>query len=123
MKIIWDFIADKLGGIPSDIIFYEDVCLPFTGWRWAPQSLLYGYDRESQITADEKISRQETNNLAWHTPLGLEVLYPIFRMTSNYFDDGLAHSLWEGNIFLSGTRTLFQDDAGKWFQIMDSYRQ
>jgi len=40
MPILWKLIAEKEGGIPSSIIFFEDTRLNARGWPWAPASLL-----------------------------------------------------------------------------------
>jgi hypothetical protein len=40
MPMLWKLIAEKEGGIPSSIIFFEDTGLNARGWRWAPASLL-----------------------------------------------------------------------------------
>jgi hypothetical protein len=41
MQKVWELIAARMKGLPSQIIFLDDPKIDKVGWRWAPRSLLH----------------------------------------------------------------------------------
>jgi hypothetical protein len=115
MREIWTMIGEKFSGIPSCIIFYEDQCLPFPGWRWAPRSFLYM--KGSQFSFGDRKRRwtsRQSLQLGTPTPEGLRVCYPGFLITPNVPDH---RDVWDGLFRPTETVVDFQDDSGIWYHM------
>ena len=79
MQKFWDLIAAKQGGIPSQIIFFEEQRLKASGYGWAPQSFL---EMERGIhDLHSRMVRWNDPRLAPITPKGLRVRYPGYVIT------------------------------------------
>jgi hypothetical protein len=115
MREIWKMMAKKFGGIPSCIIFYEDQCLTFPGWRWAPRSFLQ--NKGSQFSLGDRKRRwtsRQALQLGIPTSEGLRVQYPGFLITPNFPD---RKGVWEGTFRPTETIVYFEDDSGIWYQM------
>lgn len=114
MKILWKLIAEKQGGIPASVIFFEDTRIDAIGWRWAPASLLT--TRPQLQTFDTRILRWNDRNLGQPTLNGLKVKLPGFRIMHGKVDD---HP-WKGMARLPETNLFFRDvDTMQWYIIAD----
>lgn len=118
MKTVWKYLAQKYGGIPSQIIFLEDRRLTNPGWRWAPASLLY---------AKPQLHKPITRMIRWHdtklgkpTPRGLQVEYPGFYIAPKMYEDNMPRQPWIGTRRPSESRIVFRDvDTGQWWQVAE----
>ena len=95
MQKVWEMLAIKHGGLPSQIIFFEEPRINEDGWRWAPQSLLEMgkgiHDMSSRMVRwfDPKLSPI--------TPKGLRVQYRGYKiMKVEDYHDGKPPNPWPG---------------------------
>ena len=83
MQKLWDLIALKHGGIPSQIIFFEEPRIKSPGYGWAPQSFLEMGRGIHDLSS--RVVRWNDPRLAPITPKGLRVNYSGYTITT--FDD------------------------------------
>jgi hypothetical protein len=94
MMILWKLIANKYGGIPSSIIFFEDKRIDTPGSRWAPASLLtarrqlHGFDTRALRWSDTNLGKPSSN--------GLKVRFPGYRLSLGKVNDGKPRHPWKG---------------------------
>lgn len=116
MQRVWSLLASKMGGIPSDIIFFEDERLDIPGWRWAPASLL---TMSSQLYGPEsRLVRWKDTQLGISTSRGLNVRYPGFRLHARQFEDNRPRNPWPNDHRrLPEMAVIFRDESSKrWYQ-------
>jgi len=120
MQKVWELIAMKKGGIPSEIIFFEEERIQAPGWRWAPKSLL---------PAKRGLQKAATRPLRWKLerigiidPRGLRVQYPGYRIVKREdYGDGRPSNPWPGISRLSENWLQFRDIRTKrWQRIADN---
>ena len=123
MQKVWELISS--GGIPAQVIFFEEKRIDSPGWRWAPSSFL---------TMQEGLFRLETRLTRWRdsqlgyltrlkpdkTPLGLRVTYPGYRISLRQYQDGRPRNPWPEMERISESHLIFRDEeTGRWYQISD----
>jgi hypothetical protein len=120
MQKVWELMALKKGGIPSEIIFFEEERIQAPGWGWAPQSLL---------PAKRGLQKPMTRPLRWKLermgkidPRGLRVQYPGYRIVKREeYGDGRPSNPWPGMPRLSENWLQFRDIGTKrWHRIADN---
>lgn len=112
MKILWKLIAERDGGIPSSIIFFEDTRIDAPGWRWAPASLLTA--KLQLQTFETRVLRWSDKNLGLPTSYGLKVKLPGYRITLGKVEP------WKGAARLPETNLYCRDvDSMNWYLIID----
>jgi hypothetical protein len=120
MQKVWELIALKKGGIPSEIIFFEEERIQAPGWGWAPQSLL---------PAKRGLQKPVTRPLRWKLermgkidPRGLRVQYPGYRIIKREeYGDGRPSNPWPGMPRLSENWLQFRDaNTKRWHRIADN---
>jgi hypothetical protein len=118
MKILWKLVAEKHGGIPTSIIFFEDTRIDALGWRWAPASLLAA--KPQLQTFETRILRWSDKNLGQPTPNGLKVKLPGHCVMLGRVDDGRPRHPWKGVARLPETNIYCRDiDTMQWYLIID----
>jgi hypothetical protein len=117
MRETWKMLAEKFNGIPTSIIFYEDLCLPYPGWRWSPRSFLQRQET-TQFSPEERRRRWASNESSVQfgipTSDGLRVCYSGFRVTANSPDDKY---LWESLFRPKEASIFFQDTDCNWYSV------
>lgn len=119
MKKAWELMAAKVGGIPSQVIFFEETRIDSPGWRWAPQTLLEM--KKGIHDFSSRMLRWSDRQLGAITPWGLRVQYPGYRLyTIKHDDDGRPQNPWPGFKRIPEAYIEFRDvDTGNWFRIFD----
>jgi hypothetical protein len=119
MQKVWELIAAKEGGIPSQVIFFEEPRIDSHGWRWAPQSLLEMKKGIHDFTT--RILRWSEPQLGAITSQGLRVQYPGYRLSViKQYDDGRPRNPWPGFKRIPESYIEFRDvKTGNWFRISD----
>jgi len=139
MQHVWKLIAERWhGGLPSQMIFFEEPRLTAQGWRWAPASLLRS--RESLRSfqgSDTRIIRWMDRVRGYPTPKGLQVTYPGFfiqrqKFTSRQVEGDPARNSYAQDVATSEgsplwwtyfprlpeNRVLFRDaENGTWYSM------
>ncbi|KAE8442357.1 hypothetical protein EG329_003428 [Mollisiaceae sp. DMI_Dod_QoI] len=122
MEKVWELILAKHGGIPSQIIFFEQQKLTRPGWRWAPKSLLNSQSGLHMLNT--RILRWFDPNLGTREhPHGLRVKYPGIRISFKTADygDGKPRNPWIGAPRLPEDWIQYRSlDDGYWYRIMDA---
>lgn len=119
MREMWRMLSNRFGGIPASILFYEDNCLSFPGWRWAPRSFLPGPMSQFDLGTRKRRWTAQGNGLqlGLPTPRGLKVSFPGFRLSSS----AKEKDPFQGMIYRpTETTVMFQDEEGTWYTIMRS---
>lgn len=119
MQKVWELIQARDGGIPSQIIFFEEERIKAPGWKWAPQSLL-----QLQMGIHGLINTRLlrwASTLAKITPYGLRVKYPGYKLsTVSTYGDSRPKNPWLGFERIPESYIHFRDrDTGDWFRIID----
>ena len=119
MQKVWELIAEKVGGIPSQAIFFEEPRISFPGWRWAPQSLLVLNRGIHDFTS--RMLRWSAPQLGSITSRGLRVQYPGYRLSAiSEYSDGKPRNPWPGFERIPESYVEFRDSTtGNWFRIVD----
>ena len=79
MQKVWQLIAAKKGGLPMQVIFFQEPRIDVPGWRWAPKSLLT-WDGGSHELMNTRFLKWSEKNLGKITDRGLRVQYPGYRI-------------------------------------------
>jgi hypothetical protein len=120
MQKVWELVSMKKGGIPSEIIFFEEERIQTPGWGWAPKSLL---------PAKRVLQKAVTRPLRWKSeqmgkidPRGLRVQYPGYRIIKREgYGDGRPSNPWPGMPRLSEDWLQFRDvKTQRWQRIADN---
>ena len=119
MQKIWELLSGKLGGIPSQIIFFEEARINSPGWKWAPKSLLQM--RKGIHDLSSRMIRWADPQLGTITPRGLLVRYPAYRIKAlRDYGDGKPRNPWPGFARIPESYIYFRDaETGNWFRISD----
>ena len=125
MGRFWELVADKYGGIPQQILAFEQPKLTQRGKRWAPESLLTIDDRSTDLV--------RTRILHWNNPIlgkpidaGLLVTFPGFKLRLRNSNDGIIRNPWIAIKQIPEWRLLFTANTGERYEIasisnIDSY--
>ncbi|KUJ23592.1 uncharacterized protein LY89DRAFT_680318 [Mollisia scopiformis] len=121
MAKVWDIIMTKNGGIPSQIIFFEEEKLSQPGWRWAPKTLL-NTQRGMRPLKTRVIRWNDTNIAIREHPYGLRVKYPGVQIfVKSDYGDGKPRNPWIGAPRLGEDWILYHSlDDGRWYKIADT---
>jgi hypothetical protein len=118
MQKVWGLLAEKRGGIPAQILFFEEQRINSTGWRWAPRSLL---------SVEKSIQKGNVRIVKWEgqlgvpTVFGLKVRLPGFRISITKYEDGKPRHPWPGLTRLPESYMHFRDgETGEWYIILDT---
>lgn len=120
MEKVWELILAKHGGIPSQIIFFEEQKLSQPGWRWAPKTLLNS--QSGLHLPNTRIMRWYDPNLAVREhPHGLRVKYPGVRISLKPdYADGRPRNPWIGAPRLPEDWIQYRSlDDGRWYRIFN----
>jgi hypothetical protein len=136
MAILWEFIAQRCGGIPSRVIFFVDQPLDLAtlaGWRWAPKSLLLP-ERPSGLHYDRAANRWnptfsfEKGDPACErgkvTAYGLKVRYSGLRITLKPYIEGGPRWPWSPYYRRSIETGLYcrHKETGQWFKMLNYFK-
>lgn len=119
MQKVWELVAAKNGGIPSQILVLEEPSLAARGWGWAPKSLLNSQHSSSALST--RLVRWADHQLGQLTELGLRVKYPGYRIScrQDYGDGKLPHP-WPWMPRIPEDWLQFHDkETGKWYRIVE----
>ncbi|CZR51503.1 uncharacterized protein PAC_01380 [Phialocephala subalpina] len=120
MEKVWELVIAKHGGIPSQIIFFEEQKLSRPGWRWAPKTLL---NSQSGLHGpNTRITRWFDPHLAVpEHPHGLRVKYPGVQISLKPdYGDGKPRNPWIGAPRLPEDWVQYRSlDDGRWYRIID----
>jgi hypothetical protein len=121
MQKVWELVAIKNGGIPSQVLFLEGERLAAKGWRWAPRGLLCATSCDGTFTLSTRITRWAESQLGQPTPRGLKVKYPGYRiMIRRDYRDSKPPNPWPGMPRIPENWLQFQDpDTGKLYRITE----
>jgi hypothetical protein len=119
MQKVWELIAAKKGGLPTQIIFFEEPKIDVPGWRWAPKSLL-AWGSGSHEMMNTRSLRWRESRLGKITDQGLRVQYPGYRIKiAPQIGDGKPQH-WPGYPRPPEFNIFFRDiDTGEWYRIYD----
>jgi hypothetical protein len=119
MQKIWQLISTKHGGIPSQVIFFEDPKLSGKGWRRASKSLLAS---QGPFVMNTRMLRWLDTQFGKQTPRGLRVQYPGYRISvKNDYGVGRPRYPWPGRPRVPESWLQFRDfKTGKWYRIVDN---
>lgn len=121
MRVVWRLLADKQGGLPSKMIFFEDRRIEKPGWGWAPASLLNS--SPGFYKTNTRMIGWKDPTLAQPTPHGLHVQFPGFRLKRNIISDGRPRNPWNEATRLSEADLVFRDTKNnQWVQVIDKRR-
>lgn len=116
MGRFWELVAEKYGGIPQQILAFEQPKLTQPGKRWAPASLLTLDDRNTDLV--------RTRILHWNNPIlgkpidaGLLVTFPGFKLRLRHSNDGMIRNPWIAIEQLPEWRVLFTATTGEQYEI------
>lgn len=117
MGRFWELVAEKYGGIPQQILAFEQPKLSQPGKRWAPASLLTLEDRNSDLV--------RTRILHWNNPIlgkpindaGLLVTFPGFKLHLRKPKDGMIRNPWIAIEQLPEWHLLFTATTGERYDI------
>ena len=117
MGRVWELIATRHGGIPQQIIGFEQPRLTEKGKRWAPRTLL--------VMKEGNADSQGTRILRWMDPAlgtpsadGLLVKFPGFRLHLRQSHDGMMRNPWKSIPQIPEGRLLFiNDDDGERYEL------
>jgi hypothetical protein len=116
MRVVWDLLAKKFTGIPASIIFYEDNCLSFPSFRWAPRS--FSRNPGSQFSLTDRWNRWASFGtglqLGLPTKNGMKLRFHGFKLTPKVSP---PLNPWRRGLPFTVTRLLFQDDKGTWYHL------
>jgi hypothetical protein len=118
MKKAWELIAESRGGIPAQMIFFEEQRINALGWRWAPSSFL---------TIERGIFGGETRSVRWRDaqlgqlkPLGLRVTFPGYRISIRQYPDEMPQNPWSEMRQIPESYLNFREaETGQWYRISD----
>lgn len=110
MGRVWELIAARHGGIPQQIIGFEQPRLTEKGKRWAPMTLLSNKKGNSDTS--------QTRVLSWTDPAlgipsadGLLVKFPGFRLHLRQPEDNMMRNPWKSIPPIPEYRLLFTSDV------------
>lgn len=116
MGRFWELVAEKYGGIPQQILAFEQPKLGQPGKRWAPASLLTLDDRNTDLV--------RTRILHWGNPIlgkpidaGLLVTFPGFKLRLRHSNDRMIRNPWIAFDQLPEWRLLFTATTGEQYEI------
>ena len=117
MGKVWELIAAKHGGIPQQIIGFEQPRLTEKGKRWAPRSLL--------VMKEGELDSSGTRYQRWTDPVlgipsadGLLVKFPGIRLRPRQPEDDMIRNPWKCIPQIPEYRLLFTNSAdGKRYEI------
>jgi hypothetical protein len=122
MARVWEKIAQKEGGIPASIIFFEDNRLHLSKWGWAPRSLLSSAS-SLMLDANARITRWSSTRIGTTTDRGLRVRFSGFLLSPKKRHPDMPLHPWEGINRAVEDRVHFQDtESGQWYKLMDAFR-
>lgn len=125
MGRFWELVAEKYGGIPQQILAFEQPKLTQPGKRWAPASLL--------TLDDSNLDLVRTRIVHWNNPIlgkpidaGLLVTFPGFKLRLRHSNDGIIRNPWIAIKQIPEWRLLFTATTGEQYEIaslshIDSY--
>ncbi len=125
MGRFWELVAEKYGGIPQQILAFEQPKLAQPGKRWAPASLL--------TLDDSNLDLVRTRIVHWNNPIlgkpidaGLLVTFPGFKLRLRHSNDGIIRNPWIAIKQIPEWRLLFTATTGEQYEIaslshIDSY--
>jgi hypothetical protein len=116
---IWKMLSEQFGGIPANIIFYEDHCLPFSSWRWAPRSFVPSASSQFDLNARKRrwTALRTGSKLGVPSFFGLRVQFPGFKLRYNMKEED---NPFKGIYRPTETSVMFQDEEGTWYSITQS---
>ena len=118
MQMVWRLLADKMGGIPALVIFFEERRIQAKGWRWAPKSLLSVEKTFNQPNV--RIVRWAVGQMGVPTSLGLRVRFPGFKISVTKYNDGKPRHPWPGLRRIPESYMHFRDsETGEWYMVSD----
>lgn len=116
MGRFWELVAEKYGGIPQQILAFEQPKLTQPGKRWALASLLTLEDRNTDLV--------RTRILHWNNPIlgkpidaGLLVTFPGFKLHLRQSNDGMTRNPWIAMEQLPEWHLLFTATTGEQYDI------
>jgi hypothetical protein len=121
MAKMWELFIAKHGGVPAQIIFFEEQKLTQPGWRWAPKSLLIS--QTGLLTLSTRVLRWNDPVMALpEHPHGLRVKYSGVRISLKHdYGDGKPMNPWIGAPRLQENWIEYHDlDNGRWYRITSS---
>jgi hypothetical protein len=119
MQKVWELIAAKKGGLPMQIIFFQEPRINAPGWRWAPQSLLT-WPSGSHELVNTRILKWNEPRLGKITYGGLRVQYSGYRIKIATEDGKRKPQLLPGYPRLPEFNLFFRDsETGEWYRIFD----
>jgi hypothetical protein len=118
MRELWSLLAEKFGGIPASIVFYEDHCLPFTGWKWAPRSFFPHPKSEFDLRDRKRRWASGSRQLGLPSTLGLRCRYPGFKLSTTTAEKSDA---WRGVYRPTETSVMFRDGEGVWYSLTKAH--
>jgi hypothetical protein len=118
MQMVWQLLANCMGGLPAQIIFFEEHKINAAGWRWAPRSLLQV--EKGIFPPETRVIRWVETQLGKPTPRGLRVSYSGYRITIQQYDDRRPRNPWPGFPRISEAYMHFKDvQTGQWYYVGD----
>ena len=120
MQKVWELIAVKKGGIPTEIMFLEDKRIEAEGWRWAPKSLLQ-VEKGVQKTVTRML-RWQGSQMSEIDARGLRVQYPGYRITKREsYGDRRPLNPWPRMPRVPEKWLQFRDvETMRWYRITDN---
>ena len=107
MQVVWKLLASSMGGLPAQMIFFEEQKIDAPGWRWAPRSLL---QFEKGIFAPgTRVIRWAETRRGMRTPHGLRVKYRGYRIKMQRHGDGRLQNPWPGFTRIAEAYMNFKD--------------
>jgi hypothetical protein len=120
MQRVWELIALQKGGIPAQVIFFQEPRIDVRGWKWAPRSFLTIQKGKDLTSRELRWIDKDLGTISEHG-LGLKVQYPGYRikMTLNYGDQKPRHP-WPGFDRIPESSLHFRiAENGEWCRIND----
>ena len=115
MGKVWELIAARHGGIPQQIIGFEQPRLSEKGKRWAPKTLLVMKEGNSD-TSGTRVLRWTDPALGIPSADGLLVKFPGFRLHLRQPEDEMMRNPWKSIPQVPESRLLFTCD-GERFEV------
>lgn len=117
MGKVWELIAARHGGIPQQIIGFEQPRLSEKGKRWAPRTLLVMKQGNSD-TSGTRILRWTDSALGIPSADGLLVKFPGFRLHLRQPEDQMMRNPWKSIPPIPEFHLLFTNDIdGERYEI------